>query len=419
MHETHTQNPIPVTVLSGFLGAGKTTLLNHLLGNSEGRRFAVIVNDMGEVNIDAALVRSEITRVDARLVEMQNGCICCTLREDLLVEVLRLARDGAFDALIIESTGIGEPLPVAETFAFELDEEGFQLNDVARLDTMVTVVDGVNFLRDWNGAEDLLARGQALGPEDERTVTDLLVEQVEFADVLVISKADLVPPARLAQVEGILRALNPRAEVMTARHGRVPLEAVVGTGRFDMETAQRAPGWMAVMRGEETPETVEYGIGSFVFRARRPFHPARFWAWLTEPANWKNILRSKGFFWLATRMDRVGSWSQAGGAAHCEAAGMWFAATSPADWGDDAEVLAEVSRLWEDPWGDRRQELVLIGQGMDEAALREGLEACLLNADEMQAGPDAWAVYDDPFPPWPVASGESGEEDDDGEEDEA
>jgi len=411
--------PIPVTVLSGFLGAGKTTVLNHLLANSDGRRFAVIVNDMGEVNIDAALVRSEITRVDARLVEMQNGCICCTLREDLLVEVLRLAKEGGFDAIVIESTGIGEPLPVAETFAFELDDDGFILGDVARLDTMVTVVDGLNFLRDWNDADDLLKRGQALGPEDARTVTDLLVEQVEFADVLIVSKADLVLPAAMTRLEGVLRALNPRARIVQASHGRVPVSDIVNTGLFDMEAAQRAPGWMTVMRGEETPETVEYGIGSFVYRARRPFHPGRFWAWLSEPANWKNTLRSKGFFWLATRMDHVGKWSQAGGAAHCEAAGMWFAATSPAVWGDDPEVLGEVDRLWEGPWGDRRQELVLIGQNMDEAALRAGLESCLLDPDEMAAGPDAWADIDDPFPVWTQDDQDEDEEDEEEDEDDA
>lgn len=394
-----TRAPTPVTVLSGFLGAGKTTILNQILGNAEGRRIAVIVNDMGEVNVDAALVRSEVTRVDARLVEMQNGCICCTLREDLLVEVARLAREGRFDAIVIESTGIGEPLPVAETFAFEL-EDGSSLSDLARLDTMVTVVDGLNFVNDWKQADDLLQRGQALGPEDTRTVTDLLVEQVEFADVLVISKADLAPPARLDQLEAVLRSLNPRALVIRARLGRVPLSAVLDTGRFDMEAARRAPGWMAVMRGQETPETAEYGIASFVYRARRPFHPARFWAWLNTPDHWTTVLRSKGFFWLATRMDHVGVWSHAGGAAHCEAGGTWFAITPPEAWPGDPEVLLEVNRHWEEPWGDRRQELVFIGQSMDEAAIRAGLDACLLTGAELALGPDAWRDLDDPFPDW-------------------
>lgn len=392
---------LPVTVLSGFLGAGKTTVLSHILNNREGKKVAVIVNDMSEINIDSSLVKNEVSlsRQEEKLVELSNGCICCTLREDLLIEVNRLAQSGKYDYLVIESTGISEPLPVAETFTFE-DETGTSLSDVATLDTMVTVVDALNFLKDYDEALSLQEAGESLGEDDERSVTDLLVDQVEFADVLLISKTDLVEASEIDRLVAILKNLNTHARIIPIVKGKVPVSDVLNTKLFDFERAEQAPGWLKELRGEHVPETEEYGIGSFTYKARRPFHPQKFYDFLHDMEKYGNLIRSKGYYWLATRHQYAGQWNQAGGMARYSFGGLFWNAVPREEWPTEPEDLAAIEELWEGPFGDMRQELVFIGQGLDQQAIIRDLDSCLLSAGEVAKGEDYWATLPDPFPDW-------------------
>lgn len=394
-------NKLPVTVLSGFLGSGKTTVLSHILNNRQGKKVAGIVNDMSEINIDAATIKNDVSlnHSNEKLVEMSNGCICCTLREDLLVEVGKLAKDGRFDYLVIESTGISEPLPVAETFTFA-DENGFSLGDVATLDTMVTVVDAVNFLTDYEQANDLQDTGESLGKDDERSVADLLVDQVEFADVILISKTDLVTNEQLNKLIAILNTLNTQAKMIPISNGNININEVLNTGLFNFARAQQAPGWLKEMRGEHIPETEEYGISSFNYTARRPFNPEKFYHFLHNTEQFGKLIRSKGYFWLATRPLFCAQWSQAGGIAHYGFAGMFYKAIPKKDWPTEPELLADINSKWVEPFGDMRQELVFIGQSLNKQAMIEALDDSLLPEEAVLKGKDFWKTYNDPFPIW-------------------
>tara|TARA_Y100000996_G_scaffold98022_1_gene70464 strand:- start:1014 stop:2204 length:1191 start_codon:yes stop_codon:yes gene_type:complete len=392
---------LPVTVLSGFLGAGKTTVLTNVLNNRQGKKVAVIVNDMSEINIDKSMIQNDVSlnHKEEKLVEMSNGCICCTLREDLLIEVANLAKSGKFDYLLIESTGISEPLPVAETFTFE-DENGTSLSDVSKLDTMVTVVDAVNFLKDYDQAKYLQEVGESLGEDDERSVADLLVDQVEFADVILISKIDLVEQADIDKLTTILKTLNTSAKIIPISNGMINIDKILNTGLFDFEQAQQAPGWLKELNGEHIPETEEYGISSFVYEARKPFYSQKFYDFLHSKDLSGKLIRSKGFFWLATRPMFAGSWSQAGGIAHHGFAGMFWKAIPKDRWPDDKETLDFINEKWIEPFGDMRQELVFIGQGLDKNKIIKLLDGCLLSDEDLLLGRKHWEAFPDPFPKW-------------------
>jgi G3E family GTPase len=404
---------LPVTVLSGFLGAGKTTLVNYLLTHAHGKRFAVLVNDMAEINVDAIAIKSGRTQflsahregfADSHgFVELHNGCICCTLREDFVAEVARLARSGKFDHLIVEATGVAEPLPIA--MAFDSEEPGGELlGDIANLDTMVTVVDGCNFFRDYHDGRELSSVGLAMDALDNRTLPDLLAEQIEFANVLVLNKCDLLTPGQADELEAFLRCLNPEAKILRSMFSRVEVEAVIGTGLFDqnrselVETATEVPLIRSTDAPRHEPHFGHAGIQSFVYRARRPFHPERLWARLRAES--PSVLRSKGLFWLATRMNESGLWSQAGRSCSHQSAGRWWSSVPESLWPEAPEIRDAIRADFRGPFGDRRQEIVIIGRDLDEKAIRADLDACLLDSSEMRMGPLGWAHLADPFPAW-------------------
>lgn len=381
------QKKLPVTVLSGFLGAGKTSLLNHLLHNKVGLRVAVIVNDMSEVNIDAGLVAREqtLSRTEEKLVEMSNGCICCTLREDLMVEVEKLARENRFDYLLIESTGISEPIPVAQTFTFKDEDNNIDLSQFAYIDAMVTVVDAFNFFNDFGSAEKLADRALTDDADDTRTIVNLLTDQIEFADILVLNKVDLVDAETLGILRAALKKLNPGARIVEARFGQVDPAQLLQTGLFDFEKAESAAGWMQELQNDHVPETLEYGISSFVFRDHRPFHPDRFWHYISQQFH-GNIIRSKGLFWLASRPHQALNWGQAGGSLRADSAGVWWCSMPYGErikYPAFVDNQAYIESKWDAVFGDRLNELVFIGQDLEEDLIRAELESCLCTEAEI------------------------------------